>query len=466
MHDDLNAVLVRLEADRVGAVERLCDFLRIPSISADPGYTHEVARCAQWACDQLRSAGLNASVRKAKGHPMVVATHEGPPGYDGPRLLYYGHYDVQPPDPIELWKSGPFEPVIVDGPRGKRIVARGAVDDKGQVMSFIEAFRAWIKVHGTLPCAVTVLLEGEEECGSVSLEPFLLENRHELKADACIVSDTGMWDVETPAITTALRGLVYVEVTVHGPERDLHSGQYGGAVPNPINVLCSIIAQLHDGDRRVMLDGFYERVEEVSPRVRQQWRELGLSESEFMESIGLTESFGEKGFSALERTWSRPTCDVNGIFGGYTGTGAKTVIASHATAKISFRLVASQDPAKVLESIQAFVTARLPAGCRMEMTEFGANPAFLVADGSVFLGAAERALAAVYQRAPVLIGSGGSIPAVGAISRILSTPALLVGFGLDDDCVHSPNEKMEMACFEGAQRSHAAILHEIGRMRV
>ncbi len=466
MHDDLNAVLNHLEGDRKGSVDRLCDFLRIPSISADPAHAGDVARAAQWVCGELCSAGLNASVRPAKGHPMVVAKHEGPPGYDGPRLLYYGHYDVQPPDPIELWKSGPFDPVITDGPRGKRIVARGAVDDKGQVMSFIEAFRAWIKVHGTLPCAVTVLLEGEEESGSESLEPFLLANREELKADACIVSDTGMWDAETPAITTALRGLVYVELTVHGPDRDLHSGQYGGAVANPINVLCSIIAQLHDGDRRVMLDGFYESVEEVSPRVREQWRGLGLSESEFMESIGLKESLGEKGFSALERTWSRPTCDVNGIFGGYTGKGAKTVIASHATAKVSFRLVASQDPQRVLHSIRTFVNARLPAGCRMELTEFGANPAFLVPDGSVYLGAAERALAQVYDRAPVLIGSGGSIPAVGAIHRILATPALLVGFGLDDDCVHSPNEKMEMVCFEGAARSHAAILHEIGRMRV
>ncbi|MSR70298.1 MAG: dipeptidase [Phycisphaerales bacterium] len=466
MHDDLKSVLNRLDEDRVGSVSRLCDFLRIPSISADPAHKGDVARAAEWVCGELRSAGLNASVRPAKGHPMVVAKHEGPAGYDGPRLLYYGHYDVQPPDPIELWKSGPFEPVVIDGARGKRIVARGAVDDKGQVMSFIEAFRAWIKVHGTLPCAVTVLLEGEEESGSESLEPFLLENREDLKADACIVSDTGMWDVETPAITTALRGLVYVEITVRGPDKDLHSGQYGGAVPNPINVLCSIIAQLHDSDRRVMLDGFYDQVEDVSPRVRQQWRDLGLCESEFMGSIGLKDSYGEKGFSALERTWSRPTCDVNGIFGGYTGKGAKTVIASHATAKVSFRLVASQDPHRVLHSIRAFFDTRLPAGCRMELTEFGANPAFLVPDGSVFLGAAERALAQVYERAPVLIGSGGSIPAVGAIHRILATPALLVGFGLDDDCVHSPNEKMEMACFEGAQRSHAAILHEIGRMRV
>ncbi len=465
MPDELQPVLDRIRGDSALALERLFDFLRIPSMSADPAYKDEVARCAEWACAQLRSAGLNAAVRPTAGHPMVVATHEGPAGYDGPRLLYYGHYDVQPVDPIDLWTSGPFDPVLVDGPRGKRVVARGACDDKGQVMSFIEAFRAWIKVSGTLPCAVTVLLEGEEESGSENLEPFLEQNKDFLKADACVVSDTGMWDMKTPAITTSLRGLVYVEVTIHGPNKDLHSGLYGGAVANPINTLASIIAALHDEQRRITLPGFYDDVVDVSARIQEQRAALGFDDDEFLGSVGLREPYGERGRTTVERTWSRPTCDANGIFGGYTGKGAKTVIASHASAKISFRLVANQDPRKVIDAFRAFVQSRLPAGCRAEFTEFGANRAFQVPDGSIFLAAAERALERVYQRPAVLIGSGGSIPAVGAIQRILGAPALLMGFGLDDDCVHSPNEKFELGCFEGAKESHAALLAEVGRMR-
>ncbi|MSQ91133.1 MAG: dipeptidase [Phycisphaerales bacterium] len=466
MQDELNPVLACLSSEGERAIERLFDFLRIPSISADPSHAGDVAHAAQWVCDELRRAGLNASVRPTTGHPMVVAKHEGPPGYDGPRLLYYGHYDVQPADPVALWKSGPFEPVLVDGPRGKRIVGRGAADDKGQVMAFIEAFRAWVKTTGTLPCSVTVLLEGEEECGSESLEPFLAANAAELKADACVVSDTGMWDIDTPAITTRLRGLVYMEVTIHGPDKDLHSGLYGGAVANPINVLASIVASLHDEKRRVTLPGFYDAVEEVPPSVLAQWRSLGFDDAEFLAGAGMTDDFGEADRSNMERTWSRPTCDVNGIYGGYMGKGAKTVIASHATAKISFRLVASQDPAKVVESVEAFVNGRLPAGCRAEFTRFGANPAFHVPESSVFLAAADRALTRVYGRSAVLIGSGGSIPAVGAIARIIGAPALLMGFGLEDDCVHSPNEKFELGCFTGAQKSHAALLAEVGRMRL
>jgi len=463
--DDINAVLEWVDTERPAAIDRLCEFLRIPSISADPAQKAEVARAAEWACHQLRAAGLNAAVRPAKGHPMVVARHEGPPGYDGPTLLYYGHYDVQPPDPMELWHSGPFDPVVVEGPRGPRIVARGAVDDKGPLMSFIEAFRGWSKVHGTLPCPVTVLLEGEEESGSESLEPFLEANRDELRADACVVSDTGMWDVATPAITTSLRGLVYLEVTVHGPDKDLHSGMYGGAVPNPVQVLASIISQLHDADRRITVPGFYDGVPELPARVLDQWRAMGFDEGEFLGSIGLASGYGERGRSLLERTWSRPTCDVNGIFGGYTGKGAKTVIAAHATAKFSFRLVGSQDPQRISKSVREFFESRLPAGCTATFTEHGLSPAFVVPDSSPILAAAERALQRVYGKPPLLIGSGGSIPAVGALQRIVGVPALLMGFGLDDDCVHSPNEKFEVACFVGAIRSHAALLGEVGRMR-
>jgi acetylornithine deacetylase/succinyl-diaminopimelate desuccinylase-like protein len=456
------------EVDRgfARSVERLTDFLRIPSVSTEPAYDHETKRCAEWLVTELRGLGFSAEAAKTIGHPMVVAHHPGvgPDAAKRPRILYYGHYDVQPADPVELWHSPPFEPVVVEGPRGKRIVARGAVDDKGQVMGIVEALRAWHALAGGPPCPVTLMIEGEEESGSRSLEPFLHEAKERLAADVCVVSDTGMWDIETPAITTRLRGLVYMEVTVHGPSRDLHSGMYGGAVANPINVLATILAELHDRERRVTIPGFYDGVGEVPSTTKSQWDSLGFDEGEFLGDIGLSKGYGELGRSTLERTWSRPTCDVNGIFGGYTGKGAKTVIAAHATAKVSFRLVSKQDPEKIADAFEAFVRARLPEGCRAEFERHGTNPAIEVSERSSFLAAAEVGLRAVFGKAPLLIGTGGSIPAVGSIGRILGVDSLLVGFGLDDDCVHSPNEKFELACYQNAIRSHAAMLEAFARV--
>lgn len=448
------------------STRRLCDFLRIPSVSTDPAYDAETRRCAEWLVDELRGLGFEAEAAKTIGHPMVVARHPGvgPDAAKRPRILYYGHYDVQPADPLELWKSPPFEPVLVDGPRGKRVVARGAVDDKGQVMGIVEALRAWHALYGGPPCPVTLMIEGEEESGSRSLEPFMHEAKARLAGDVCVVSDTGMWDVETPAITTRLRGLVYMEVTVHGPSRDLHSGMYGGAVPNPINALARILADLHDADRRVTIPGFYDGVSELSPQTKAQWESLGFSDAEFLGDIGLKDGFGERGRSTLERTWSRPTCDVNGISGGYEGKGAKTVIAAHATAKVSFRLVSKQDPEKIAAAFREFVNARLPAGCRAEFESHGANPAIEVSESSRFLAAAERGLKTVFGRPALRIGTGGSIPAVGSIQRILGMDSLLVGFGLDDDCVHSPNEKFELACYRSAIKSHAAMLAEFAAL--
>jgi acetylornithine deacetylase/succinyl-diaminopimelate desuccinylase-like protein len=448
------------------STRRLCDFLRIPSISTDPSYDAETRRCAEWLVDELRGLGFEAEAAKTIGHPMVVARHPGvgPDASKRPRILYYGHYDVQPADPLELWKSPPFEPVLVDGPRGKRVVARGAVDDKGQVMGIVEALRAWHALYGGPPCPVTLMIEGEEESGSRSLEPFMHEAKARLGGDVCVVSDTGMWDVETPAITTRLRGLVYMEVTLHGPSRDLHSGMYGGAVPNPINALARILSDLHDADHRVTIPGFYDGVSELSPQTKSQWESLGFSDAEFLGDIGLKDGFGERGRSTLERTWSRPTCDVNGISGGYEGKGAKTVIAAHATAKVSFRLVSKQDPEKIAAAFREFVNARLPAGCRAEFESHGANPAIEVSESSRFLAAAERGLQTVFGRPALRIGTGGSIPAVGSIQRILGMDSLLVGFGLDDDCVHSPNEKFELACYRNAIKSHAAMLAEFAAL--
>ena len=462
----IDALLAEVERAFPKSIERLSDFLRIPSVSTDPAFDAETRRCAEWLVAELRGLGFEAEAAKTIGQPMVVAHHPGvgPDAASRPRILYYGHYDVQPADPLELWNSPPFEPQIVDGPRGKRVVARGAVDDKGQVMGIVEALRAWHSLAGGPPCPVTLMIEGEEESGSKSLEPFMHDSKARLAADVCVVSDTGMWDIATPAITTRLRGLVYMEVTVHGPTRDLHSGMYGGAVPNPINVLAKIVAELHDADRRVTIPGFYDGVGELPAATKAQLESLGFDDAEFLGDIGLSTGFGETGRSTLERTWSRPTCDVNGIFGGYTGKGAKTVIAAHATAKVSFRLVSRQDPDRIAAAFEEFVRSRLPAGCRAEFESHGANPAIEVRETSRFLGAAETGLRAVFGKAPLLIGTGGSIPAVGAIGRILGMDSLLVGFGLDDDCVHSPNEKFELACYRNAIRSHAAMLGEFARL--
>jgi acetylornithine deacetylase/succinyl-diaminopimelate desuccinylase-like protein len=461
----LAPVLSQLEADFDQSVDRLCTLMRIKSVSTDPAYKAETRRAGQWLVDELTALGFEASLRDTPGHPVLVAHHPGPGG-DVPHILYYGHYDVQPPDPIDLWDTDPFEPTIVEASRGKRVVGRGAVDDKGQLMTFVEAFRAWIKVHGTLPVKVTVLFEGEEETGSPSLAAFLKANKEELKADVCVVSDTGSWDIDTPAITYMLRGMLYVNLTLYGPSRDLHSGMYGGAVVNPINALTRILGELHDGDGRVQIPGFYDDVQEVPEAERRQWAALDFDEKAFLGEIGLkTPAGGEKGRSPLERMWARPTCDINGIWGGYTGEGSKTVIAAHASAKVSCRLVAAQDPDKVLVGIRQFLDARTPPDFRWEIKVYGKSPAIRVPSESPYLQAAQGALYEVYQREPVLMGCGGSIPAVGMIQNILGQDSLLVGFGLEDDRVHSPNEKFELRCFRNGMLSHAAILARLAGVK-
>ena len=456
-------VLDELETNFDQAVDRLRHLLSIPSIGTDPAYQTKTERAAKWLVDDLASIGFEADLRSTPGQPAVVAHHPGPGG-DGPRLLYYGHYDVQPAEPLDLWTSPPFEPTIVDAEHGPRIVARGAVDDKGQIMTFIEAFRAWQAVHGSLPVAVTVFLEGEEESGSPSLEGFLQRHRQELSADVCIVSDTGMWDIETPAIGVMLRGMLYVELTLHGPSQDLHSGLYGGAVPNPLNALTRILGDLHDDDHRVRIPGFYDGIEDLSD-IENTWKELDFDEAAFLGHAGLEHSTGEAGRSTLERVWSRPTCDLNGLFGGYAGEGIKTVIPAKASAKLSFRLVPGQDPAKVGKGLKAFIDARLPENCRVEIKTLGASPALRIPTNSCFLKAAQTSLAEVFEKAPILVGIGGSIPAVGAIRDHLGIDSILMGFGLEDDRVHAPNEKFELECFKSGMRAHAVLLGEIAKRR-
>jgi acetylornithine deacetylase/succinyl-diaminopimelate desuccinylase-like protein len=456
-------VIRHLEQDFENSVERYLALLRIPSISTDPAYRAETRRAGQSLADELATLGFESKLCDTPGHPVVVAHHPGPGG-SAPHLLYYGHYDVQPPDPIELWDSPPFEPAIVAGPHGRRVVARGAVDDKGQVRTFIEAFRGWHAVHGTMPARITVLLEGEEESGSPSLPDFLAAHRNELRADIAIVTDTNSWDVDTPAITYSLRGMLYAEVTLHGPSRDLHSGLYGGAVINPINALTRVLGQLHDQHGRVQIPGFYDDVVEIGSEEAEAWRKLHFDEKGFLGEIGLHSSVGESGRTLLERIWARPTCDLNGIWGGYTGAGAKTVIASQASAKLSCRLVVGQDPERILEELKNFLDARTPPDCRWEVQSFGGAPGFQVDTANPFMGAARAGLKEIYRREPVLTGCGGSIPVVGWMKQYLGLDSILVGFGLDDDRIHSPNEKFELKCLRNGILSHAAILAQMARL--
>jgi acetylornithine deacetylase/succinyl-diaminopimelate desuccinylase-like protein len=456
--ETIAAVLRHADASLEASRGRLFDLLRIPSISAQPAHRADCERAATWVRDQLAGLGFEAHVRPTGGHPVVVAHHPGPAGYSGPHVLFYGHYDVQPVDPVELWTSPPFEPQLVDGPRGKRFVARGAVDDKGQAMMFVEAMRAWKDVAGGIPARVTMLIEGEEEVGSPSLEPFLAANNDALAADLALISDTGMWDVDTPAITTRLRGMTYAQVTLKAANRDLHSGLYGGSALNPINALTRILGELQDANGRIQLPGFYDRVKPVSNAQRAQWDALGFDEGKFLGKIGLPSQAGERGYSALERLWARPTADINGIWGGYTGAGSKTVIASEASAKVSFRLVPDQDPDAVMDQFKRFVEERLPPGAKAEFEAHTHTPGIEMNLDTPWVRAAQAALAEEYGRPAVLMGSGGSIPVVTSLRNVLGIDSLLMGFGLDDDQVHSPNEKFEQRCFHHGIRSHARLL--------
>ncbi|MFL6948943.1 MAG: M20/M25/M40 family metallo-hydrolase [Xanthobacteraceae bacterium] len=451
-----DAVLDRIDADLDKSLERLFTFLRIPSISTDPAYKDHCRLAADHIAADLASIGFTTSVRPTAGHPVVIgAAGNGA----GPHVLFYGHYDVQPVDPLDLWETPPFEPRLAKLAGGRKIiVARGACDDKGQVMTFVEACRAFKAVTGSLPLGIKIVIEGEEECGSKSLPAFVEASAAELKADLALVCDTNMWDVGTPAITTSLRGLVYEEVTIHAADRDLHSGLFGGAAQNPIRVLTRILAAIHDDDGRITIPGFYGGVHELPTDIRRQWEALGLEPESFLGQVGLKIPAGEKDRLLIEQLSSRPTCDVNGIVGGYTGEGSKTVIPAQASAKVSFRLVGDQDPERIRDAFRAFVRARLPADCRAEFISHAAAPAIALDWGMPALGAARRALAEEWGKDAALIGSGASIPIVADFKRMLGMDTLLIGFGLDDDRIHSPNEKYDLASFHHGIRSWARIL--------
>jgi len=453
----LEAILATIDKNIDASTQRLFDLLRIPSVSTDPAYTKECERAADWLVRELQGLGYRAESRPTPGHPIVVG-HANAKRKDAPHLLFYGHYDVQPPDPLELWKTEPFAPRLQQGDGTQEIVARGASDDKGQLMTFVEACRAF-EANGGLPCNVTFLFEGEEETGSPSLPEFLAANKAELSEPAlALVCDTGMWNATTPGITIMLRGLVQEEVILRGASHDLHSGMFGGPVVNPIHVLAKIIGELHTEDGEVALPGFYDGVPELPEDIVAQWRELDFDEAAFLEGIGLSQVGGEAGRGVIEQIWARPTCDVNGIVGGYTGKGSKTVLPAQASAKFSFRLVGTQSPKKILEAFHAFVRERLPVDVKAEFISHGASGALSLPFGSEALKRARRALADEWGVEAALTGCGGSIPIVGAFKRDLGMDALMIGFALDDDRIHSPNEKYSLTSFHKGTRSWARVL--------
>lgn len=457
----LAPVLDAIDKNLDRSLERLFELIRLKSVSTDPAFDPEVRKAAEWLAADLRSIGFDASVRDTIGHPMVVGHHDGA-APDAPHVLFYGHYDVQPVDPLNLWTDDPFDPKIktVDG--RKVITGRGSSDDKGQLMTFVEACRNYKAVHGALPCRVTILFEGEEESGSKSLKPFLEANADELRADFAMVCDTGMWDDrETPVICVGLRGLVGELITIRGSNRDLHSGIYGGAAANANHIMARVLADLHDETGRVTIPGFYEGVEETPSQILESWNRLGQTADDFLGPIGLSIPAGEKGRTVQELTWARPTAEVNGMWGGYTGDGFKTVIPAEAHAKVSFRLVHDQDPAAIRAAFRKFVEERIPADCSVEFQPHGGSPALQIPYDAPIILKAKAALSDEWPKPAVMVATGGSIPIVGDFKHLLGMDTLLTGFGLDDDRIHSPNEKYEFISFHKGQRSWARILDAI-----
>ncbi len=448
---------LRDHADRF--VEELKTLLRIASISADSRFRGETRQAAEFVCCQMQSAGLTAELVETAGHPIVYGEwlHAG----DAPTALIYGHYDVQPPDPLADWVTPPFAPDVRDG----YIYARGATDDKGQMFTHLKSVEAWLTSVGRLPVNVKVIIEGEEEVGSNHLEQFLTQHKARLQADVAVISDTSQFAPGIPAITYGLRGIVACEATVRGPRQDLHSGIFGGAVVNPANTLARLIGLLHDDRGRVQIPGFYDDVAELTPIEREGFAKLPFDEPGFQENLGVAALGGEQGYSTLERRWARPTCDVNGLGGGYQGEGPKTIIPAAATAKITCRLVPHQVPETIAASLKAYLASHCPAGTTLEFTTWHGCPAFVFDPTSPFINAARAAIHEAFGVAPVLIREGGSIPVVATFREQLRVDTLLLGWGQNTDNLHSPNERFCLADFHRGTRASAHLWQQLAGVR-
>ncbi len=460
-------VLATIDRNFDASMARLFDFLRFPSVGTEPVHAADCQRAAQWLKDMFDGIGFATSIHPTTGQPVVVARYEPPKAAVAgmahvPHVLFYGHYDVQPADPLELWTTPPFSPRVAKGKDGRDcIFARGAADDKGQVMTFAEATRAWLSEAGSLPFRLTLLIEGDEEGDAAHLDRFVAANKDLLSADVALVCDTGMWDPQTPAIVTALRGCIGEDVTITGPRIDLHSGYFGGPAVNPIKVLSRILGNIHDKNGRIAIPGFYDGVKPPEAAQRKAWKDLNFDAGEFLDGVGLKKPAGEKAYSALEQIWARPTAEVNGIFGGYTGAGGKTVLPAEATAKLSFRLVAGQNPARISRAFRAFVKTQLPQDCKARFVSHGGGAAVAVPHDSKWIKMAKRALGDEWGTVPVLAGEGGSIPVVDSFARHLGLNSIMMGFFNDDDALHSPDENYKVESYHKGMRAWARFIGEI-----
>ena len=455
MPDPFPPVADRLRDGRDDAVARWCDLLRIPSVSADPARDADVDAAAGWVAAALKDAGCTVETVATGGHPIVFG--RSPEVAGAPTVLVYGHYDVQPPDPLDRWTTPPFEPTVRDG----KMYARGATDDKGQMLTHLVAAKAWADTHGNPPVNLRFVIEGEEEVGSNHLDGFLEGRRADLACDVAVISDTSQYAPGIPAITYGLRGIVACEFTVHGPKKDLHSGVFGGSVANPANVLAALVAGLHDEDGRVTVRGFYDDVVELTPAERDEFAALPFDQPRYLASIGSPAVHGESGYSTHERRWARPTCDVNGLFSGYTGVGPKTIVPASATAKLSCRLVPDQDPAKITGALERHLRMACPVGARLEFKSFHGAPGIAFDTGSAHFAAAKKAVEYGFDAEPVLIREGGSIPVVGSLRRILGVETLLLGWGQNTDDLHSPDEHFSVDAFHRGALASARLMHEL-----
>lgn len=451
----MQEVISHLEQHQDAALEQLKELLRIPTVSADSAFAEHVRAGAAFVHNTLVEAGLSVETIETPGHPIIYAEWTQAEG--APTALVYGHYDVQPADPLNLWTTPPFEPDVRDG----CIWARGATDDKGQCWTHVLSVAAWLKTMGRLPLNVKFVIEGEEEVGSENLDVFLEQHKEKLACDVAVVSDSSQYAPGIPAITYGLRGILACEVTVTGPNRDLHSGSFGGAVINPVNALCRLMAMLHDDQGRIQIPGFYDSVVELTDEERAQFAALPFDEAEWLADLGTDAPWGETGYSTNERRWARPTCDINGIYGGYSGEGPKTIVPSKATAKITCRLVPGQDAAGLTEALKQFLADNIPPGLKFEFTSQHGAPASVADLNSPYMAAARSAIEKAFGKVPVMIREGGSIPVVGSFKEILGVDTLLLGWGQNSDNLHSPDEHFRIKDFHRGTAASAWLWQEL-----